>query len=146
MKKVKDILKSKKQQDIITINSSSMVIDVLRLMADKGIGALPVVEYDELVGIISERDYARKVALAGISSHSTPVRDIMTSSVIVVSPEHTMEACMELMTEKRIRHLPIVEEGKLVGMISIGDLVKNIIEDQRAMIEQLEKYIRGETP
>jgi CBS domain-containing protein len=145
MKKVRDILQSKNDDGIFCIDPNAMIVDGLRIMAEKGVGALLVRENGVLVGIMSERDYTRKVALNGLSSHSTDIRQIMTTHVITVSPGHTMEECMELMTDKRIRHLPVMEDGKLLGMISIGDLVKNIIEDQKNMIRQLEQYIRGET-
>ena len=107
-------------------------------------GALIVVEGENVVGIVSERDYARKIALMERSSYTTEVGEIMTSNVITVTPEHKIQHCMELMTEKRLRHLPVLENGKLTGLISIGDVVKDIITDQESMIRQLEQYIRGE--
>jgi CBS domain-containing protein len=112
-------------------------------MADKHIGALPVVRDDELIGIVSERDYARKVILLGRSSSDTPVWQIMSSPVETVSPDDVVHRCMEIMTERRIRHLPVVEQGKLIGIISIGDLVKAVIEEQQQTITQLERYIAG---
>lgn len=145
MKNVRDILRSKPAPQIHSVSPSSKVIDAVKLMAEKGVGALLVLENDQIAGIVSERDYARKVILMARSSHTAEVRDIMTADVICVSPTQSMEYCMELMTEKRLRHLPVVEDGNLIGMISIGDLVKNIISDQRFMIQQLELYIRGET-
>jgi CBS domain-containing protein len=144
MKNVRDILNSK-AGGTYSIEPGAMVVEALRQMAEKRVGALLVVESGKPVGIFSERDYARKIALMDRSSRTTPVRDVMTSDLIWASPSDTMEHCMELMTEKRIRHLPIVDGGELVGLISIGDLVKNIIEDQKAMILQLENYVRGET-
>ena len=122
-----------------------MVREALRQMAEKRVGALLVVENGKPVGIFSERDYARKIALLDRSSRTTEVRQVMTADLISAGPADTMEYCMELMTEKRIRHLPVMENGELIGLISIGDLVKNIIEDQKAMIKQLEQYVRGET-
>jgi CBS domain-containing protein len=145
MKNVRDILNSKGNAMIHTVPPGAMVIDALRLMSEKQVGALLVVEDNKPVGILSERDYARKIALLDRSSRTTTVRQVMTSDLIYASPTDTMEHCMELMTDKRIRHLPVMEDGSLVGLISIGDLVKNIIEDQKAMIQQLEQYVRGET-
>ena len=113
-------------------------------MADKGIGALLVTEGSEVVGIITERDYARKVILLERSSQATPVSDIMTAAVMYVHPSQTSSECMKLMTEKRLRHLPVLENGKLLGLLSIGDLVKGVISDQQETIDQLEQYIRGE--
>lgn len=144
MKTVADILRSKANAQIYTIWPSATVLEALTLMADKGIGALIVMENDKVAGILSERDYARKIALMERSSYTTEVSEIMTSNVMTVSPEQTISFCMELMTEKRLRHLPVLEGGKLVGLISIGDLVKDIISDQQSMIRQLEQYIRGE--
>jgi CBS domain-containing protein len=112
-------------------------------MAEKEIGALAVMEGERLVGIISERDYARKVILLGRSSLTTAVKEIMTRRVVCTYPEQPIEECMALVTEKRVRHLPVLEGGKLAGLISIGDLVKSIIADQRLVIEQLERYITG---
>ena len=120
------------------------MLDAVKLMAQHRIGALLVMEGEAVVGIITERDYARKVVLMGRSSKETPVRDIMTSSVMYVSPEQTNEECMALMTENRLRHLPVMDKGKLIGLISIGDLVKDIISEQQFMIQQLEHYIRGD--
>jgi CBS domain-containing protein len=115
----------------------------MKLMADKGIGALLVIEREKVVGIISERDYARKVILQGRSSRTTQVREIMTSRVAYAEPEQNIEECMALMTEMRIRHLPVMESGEICGVISIGDLVKSIIAEQKFIIEQLERYITG---
>lgn len=144
MKSVAHILRSKKHQSIYTIAPDARVWDSLKTMAEKGIGALLVMDGEKIVGIVSERDYARKMALLGRSSENTPVRDIMSSPVMYVSPEHTNEQCMALMTENRLRHLPVLDKGKLVGLISIGDLVKDIISEQQFIIEQLQHYIRGE--
>ncbi|HCT41732.1 MAG TPA: histidine kinase [Moraxellaceae bacterium] len=144
MKTVADILRSKANAQIYTIWPSATVLEALTLMADKGIGALIVMENDKVAGILSERDYARKIALMERSSYTTEVSEIMTSNVMTVTPGQTIEFCMELMTEKRLRHLPVLEGDKLIGLISIGDLVKDIISDQQSMIRQLEQYIRGE--
>src|ERR1700681_3891685 len=144
MKSVAHILKSKPDSTVYTIGPTASVFDVLKLMAEKSIGALVVTEGEQVVGIITERDYARKVILMARSSKDTPVRDIMTSPVMYVRPDHTSEECMVLMTENRLRHLPVVDSGKLVGLISIGDLVKDIISEQRFIIQQLEHYITGE--
>ncbi len=145
MKNVRDILNSKANAKICGVEPGATVVEALKVMADNGVGALLVLENGAPVGIFSERDYARKIALFGRSSQTTLIRDVMTANPISVSPADTMEFCMELVTEKHIRHLPVIENGKLLGLISIGDLVKNIIEDQRAMILQLEMYVRGET-
>jgi CBS domain-containing protein len=119
------------------------VYDALKLMADKNVGAVLVMDADCLVGILSERDYARKVILHGKSSKETPVREIMTGRVVYVRPEQTTEECMALMTDKRVRHLPVLEDEKVIGVISIGDVVKSIISEQGFIIEQLERYISG---
>jgi CBS domain-containing protein len=145
MKIIRDILYSKGDAKVYSIEPGAMVVEALKLMAEKTVGALLVLENGKLVGIFSERDYARKIALMERSSRTTEIRQVMTADLICVSPSDTMEYCMELMTEKHIRHLPVLEQGKLIGLVSIGDLVKNIIEDQKAMIIQLEKYMRGET-
>ncbi len=139
---VKQILQQK-GQDIWFIKPEATVFEALQLMADKGIGALLVLEDEKLVGIFSERDYARKVFLKGKSSKNTPVSDIMTEKVFVVHPSTTTKECMFLMTEKRVRHLPVLDDGQLVGVISIGDVVKAIISEQEFVIEQLETYITG---
>jgi len=144
MKSVASILKSKPDPNVSTIAPTASVFDALKLMADKSIGALVVMEGEQVVGIITERDYARKVILMARSSKETPVRDIMASPVMYVRPDHTSEQCMVLMTENRLRHLPVMDSGKLVGLISIGDLVKDIISEQKFIIEQLEHYISGE--
>ncbi len=142
MKQVRQLLASK-GHDVWSITPDASVYSALEFMAEKDIGALPVLEGERLAGIFSERDYARKVILMGRASKETPVRDVMTEKVYVVQPSYTVEACMALMTEKRIRHLPVVEEDKLIGIISIGDVVKDIIAEQEFVIEQLENYISG---
>ncbi len=126
-----------------SISPDATVYDALRLMADKDIGALLVLEESKLVGILSERDYARKVALKGRFSKDTLVREIMTEDVVYVSPERTIEECMALMTAKRVRHLPVLANDQLVGIISIGDAVKAIISEKEFLIHQLERYITG---
>jgi len=145
MKKVKDILTTKADTETYSITPTAKVWDAIKLMTEKGVGALLVTDSDKLVGIVSERDYLRKVALMGRASQTTEVRDIMTQDPLTVTPDQDMETCMELMTEKRIRHLPVVAEGKLLGMFSIRDLLENTLEEQKHLIQQLEQYIRGET-
>jgi CBS domain-containing protein len=144
VKTAAEILKSKPDQIVHSIAPTASVFDAVKLMADKSIGALLVVEGKRIVGVITERDYARKIILMGRASKETPVSDIMTSEVMYVRPNQTSEECMALMTQNRIRHLPIVDKGTLIGLISIGDLVKDIISEQRFIIDQLEHYIRGE--
>ena len=129
-----------------SIAPNATVFDAIQLMADKNVGALPVLENGSLVGIISERDYTRKVILKGKSSKETPVRDIMTPNPITAHRGDSVSECMHVMTDKRIRHLPVVEEDKMVGMVSIGDLVRRIISAQTATIDNLEKYITGDYP
>lgn len=126
---------------VYAVEPEDPVLEAIRLMADLHVGALLVMKSDELVGIVSERDYARKVILLGRSSSATPVWQIMSSPVISVNPDASVQDCMRLMTERRVRHLPVVSAGRVVGVISIGDLVKQVIEDQRHTIEQLEDYI-----
>ncbi len=142
MSTVRDLLNAKGSAVWVTTPDTS-VYEALRQMAEKNVGALLVVESEQLRGIFSERDYARKVVLKGRFSSETSVSEVMTSKVITVTPYQTIEECMELMTDKRIRHLPVLEKEKLVGLISIGDVVKNIIEEQRATINHLEGYITG---
>jgi CBS domain-containing protein len=144
MKSAAQILKSKPEQTVHNITPSTSVFDAVRRMAEKNIGALLVMEDVKIVGIITERDYARKIILMGRSSKETPVRDIMTSPVMYVRPDHTNEECMALMTDNRVRHLPVMDNGKLIGLISIGDLVKDIIAEQKFTIQQLEHYIMGD--
>ena len=141
---VAEILKSKPDTTVHTIAPTALVFDALKLMADKGIGALLVTEGVAIAGIFTERDYARKIALMGRTSSVTQVRDVMTSAVRFVRPDQTSEQCMQIMSTGRMRHLPVVDANdKLVGMISIGDLVKDIISEQKFIIEQLEHYITG---
>jgi CBS domain-containing protein len=140
MKTVKQILDAK-GREVWTIQPEASVFEAIQLMAEKKVGALVVADGDKPVGIISERDYARKVILKGKSSQETPIRDIMTTDVVCTRLDQTVEECMALMTEKRIRHLPVLDGEQLVGIISIGDLVKTIIAEQQFMIEQLEHYI-----
>lgn len=142
MKLVKHLLDSKAQH-IISVAPETSVLDAIKLMADKAIGSLVVMEGDALCGIMTERDYARKVIIKGRSSQDTPVSDIMSSKVYTTSSAETVNSCMALMSKKRIRHLPVVEDDKVLGMISIGDLVQAIISDQQEEIEQLEHYISG---
>jgi len=143
MKTVSDLLRVKGNQ-VWSIGPDATVYDALTLMAEKDVGALLVLDnVGQLVGILSERDYARKIVLKGKTSRETPVREIMTKKVLWVRPDQTIEEIMALMTNKRIRHLPVLEEGRLVGVISIGDVVRAIISEQEFMIEQLENYITG---
>ena len=137
---VKSIL-DKKGWGAWTISPDAKVIDALRIMAEKNVGALVVIEKDNIVGIISERDYARKIILKGLQSNDIPVRDIMTAQVYHVYSDTTAEQCMALITEKHIRHLPVRNQGKLAGIISIGDIVKAITTDQKITIENLEDFI-----
>jgi len=139
---VKQIL-SEKGHEVWSTSPSTTVFDALKFMSDKGIGALVVLDDLKVVGVYSERDYARKVILDGKSSKDLPVKEIMTRRVVCVKPENTTEECMALMTDKHIRHLPVVEDDELVGIISIGDIVKAIISQQEFVIEQLENYITG---
>ena len=144
MKSVAEILRSKPEQAVHAIAPSASVFDAVKLMAEKSIGALLVMENQKIDGIITERDYARKIVLMGRSSKETPVRDIMTSPVMYVRPDQTNDECMALMTDNRLRHLPVIDNGKLIGLISIGDLVKDIISEQKFIIDQLEHYIMGD--
>jgi len=142
MKTVRQLLEMKGNRVLSTTPDTS-VYDALLVMAEMEIGALIVMEGERLAGIFSERDYARNVVLKGKTSRETPVREIMTASVITVAPEQTVEDCMNLMSNKRIRHLPVLENGKVVGMLSIGDLVKETIAHQQFLISQLESYIKS---
>ena len=142
--KVRDILLAKGDR-VWTVAPDDTVFDALKLMADKNIGSVLVMDGEELVGILSERDYARKVVLHGKTSRSLPVREIMTGEVETISPDEKIDRCMTLMTEKHIRHLPVLEDGKVVGLISIGDVVKAVIEDQAFLLDQMEAYIAGQS-
>ena len=142
MKTVRDILEVKGRM-VWSVDPASTVFDALSLMAEKEIGALVVLDEARVAGIISERDYARKVILHGRASPTTRVEEIMTSHVAYTHLDQSIEECMAIMTDKRIRHLPVLQDGKLIGLISIGDLVKAIIADQKFIIEQLERYITG---
>ncbi len=139
---VKHLLDAK-GRDVLSIAPDASVLDAIKKMAEHGIGALLVMDGDTLSGIVTERDYARKVILLGRYSDDTPVRDIMTADVQTVSSDNNVRHCMDLMTDKRVRHLPVLEEGRVGGVISIGDLVKAIIEEQQQEIEQLGHYISG---
>jgi len=143
MTTVAQILKSKRDQTVATISPGASVFEAVQKMAERNIGALVVVENGKVVGVVTERDYARKVALMARTSRDTPVRDIMSAPVMYVRPSQTNEECMALMTENRLRHLPVMEDERMVGLISIGDLVKDIISEQKMIIEQLEHYIAG---
>ena len=139
---VRDLLQTKSDQ-VWTINPHATVYAALELMAAKNIGAIVVTENDRVVGIFSERDYARKVILLGRASKTTPVSELMTRDVLYVSRNDTIENCMALMTNKHLRHLPVIEAGKLVGLVSIGDVVKAVISDHEFTIRELEHYITG---
>ena len=144
MKNVAQILRSKSDPTVHTVVPTASMFDALKLMAEKNIGALLIMEGETIVGMVSERDYARKIVLMGRSSKETPVRDVMTCPVMYVGPQQSTEECMALMTEKRLRHLPVLDGGKLIGLISIGDLVKDIISEQNFVIDQLQCYISGQ--
>lgn len=142
MLRVKHLLGEKASgMEVWSIEAEDPVLEAIQLMADKHVGALPVMRGASLVGIVSERDYARKVILHGRSSAETPVWEIMSSPVITVTPDDTVHHCMQIVTEKRVRHLPVIERGQLIGIVSIGDLVKAVIDEQQETITQLEKYI-----
>lgn len=143
MTTVAQVLQDKPQQAVYTIAPDATVLEAISLMAEKGIGALIVTQEDAVVGILSERDYTRKVALMERSSFNTTVNEIMTAKVLTITRSATVEYCLELMTDKHLRHLPIVEKNKLIGLISIGDLVKAAMEDQKKLIDQLQQYISG---
>ena len=140
MRTVRHLLEAK-APEVFAIGPDAPVIDAIRLMAEKRIGAVVVMQAGRLVGILSERDYARKIVLQGRSSKDTPVRDIMTSDVISVGLNDTTDRCMQLVTDKRIRHLPVLDGGNVLGVVSIGDLVKAVIEDQQLELDQLQRYI-----
>jgi CBS domain-containing protein len=143
MKTVSDLLKAKPHR-LVTVRKEQSVLDAIKILAQEDIGAALVMEGDRLAGIVSERDYTRKVILKGRASDTTRVEEIMTSKVICVSPRTGTRECMHLMSEKQIRHLPVVEDGKAIGMVSIRDIVSDIIADQDFTIEQLEHYISGQ--
>ena len=138
-----DAILNQKSGDIWTVSPDETVYDAIKLMAEKNVGALLVMEGEKIVGMVTERDYARKVVLQGRSSATTPVRDIMSAPVITASPADTVEHAMRLMTDRRIRHLPVVRGEAVVGVVSIGDLVRSIIDAQRSTIEALQSYIQG---
>ena len=140
MRTVRQLL-ADKPAEVFAVAPEAPVVEAIRLMADKSIGAVLVLRGEALAGILSERDYARKVVLQGRSSADTPASAIMTAQVVTVGPDTPVTACMQLMTERRIRHLPVVEGGQVVGVISIGDLVKAVIEDQKIQLDQLQRYI-----
>ena len=142
MRSVRHLLEAK-APEVFAIGPDEPVVDAIRLMADKRIGALLVMQGGTLVGIVSERDYARKVVLQGKSSRDTPVRDIMTAEVMTVGLDDTAEHCMQLVTNRRIRHLPVMDGGHVLGVVSIGDLVRAVIEDQQVELDQLQRYIAG---
>ena len=142
MRTIKQLLDDK-GRDIWSVTPETSVFDAIKLMAEKEVGALMVTEGGRPVGIISERDYARKIIIRGLSSRDTPVKDIMTARVVYARPDQTVRECMGMMSEKRIRHLPVMEGEQLLGVISIGDLVKAIIAEQEYTIQQLEQYISG---
>ena len=140
MRTVRQLLGSK-TPEIFAVSPDASVLDAIKLMAEKGVGAVLAMQGARLCGIVSERDYARKVVLQGRSSSNTPVRDIMTAKVVTVRPDDSVEHCMQVVTEHRIRHLPVAEGDAIVGVISIGDLVKAVIEDQKVELDQLQRYI-----
>lgn len=142
MRQVKHLLESK-GRDVVTASPTDTVLSALERMAEHGIGALVVMDGDTLAGLMSERDYARKVILKSRHSSDTPVAEIMSTPVITIGPEASVAECMELCTRKRMRHLPVIEDNRLVGLVSIGDLVKAVIDDQSEEIEHLQNYIAG---
>jgi len=142
MRLVRDLL-AEKGNEVWGVAPDASVLDALRLMAERRVGALLVLEGDKLAGLFSERDYARKVILEGKASKDTPVRDIMSTKIVCVGPDESTDECMSLMTENRIRHLPVMNDGKLEGVISIGDVVKAVIAEREQVIEHLEHYISG---
>ena len=141
MTNVAQVIQNKIEQNIFTISPESTVLEAISLMADKGIGALVVTDQDKVVGIFSERDYTRKIILMERTSKEATVSEIMTARVLTVTKSNSVEDCLNLMTDRHLRHLPVVENDKLIGLISIGDLVKVVMEDQRKLIDQLQQYI-----
>ena len=146
MRAISNILHSKHDQAIYVISPSASVYDALRLMAEKNLGALIVLEDDKIVGILSERDYARKGPLMGHASRETQVHQIMTTPVVFITPRHTVDECMAMMTQRHFRHLPVLQGDAVIGVISIGDMVKWVISDQAQTIQTLEGYISGAYP
>lgn len=144
MKTVAQIIQTKQIQQVHTIEADATVLTALQVMAEHNIGALPVTEEGKVIGVISERDYARKCVLQGRSSIGTMVRELMNSPVTTVTPTQSVSECLSLITDRHLRHLPVVEDDQLVGLVSIGDLVKETIAEQEELIQQLEQYIRGE--
>ncbi|SEJ89603.1 CBS domain-containing protein [Achromobacter sp. NFACC18-2] len=144
MKTVAELLREKANHAVVTVSPDSSVFDAVKTMADRSIGAVVVVEGEVVLGMLTERDYARKIVLQDRSSRTTKVRDIMTDSVYYVSPTDTREHCMAMMTERHFRHLPVIENDKLIGLLSIGDLVKDVMSEQKFIIHELERYITGE--
>ena len=142
MHNIRDILRTKGTA-IWSVAPEDTVLEAIRLMAKRGVGALPVMKGDQLVGFFSERDYSRKVILQGLRSQDTPVGTVMSTPVLTISPDATVQQGLSMMTEKYIRHLPVTDGSGVIGVVSIGDLVKAVIEDQEALIEQLERYITG---
>lgn len=143
MKTVAEVLRGKAHTTIYRVDPTTTVLEAAELMAEKGIGAVLVMERDELVGIVTERDYVRRVAAKDRSSYGTEVQEIMTSNLYVVGPKDSNQFCMQLMTEKNLRHLPVLDEGKVIGLLSIRDLVRDITAEQESLIQHLEQYIRG---
>ncbi|MFP6851502.1 MAG: CBS domain-containing protein [Pseudomonas sp.] len=141
---VAEILRAKPQAAVYSVSPTTSVLEAIQLMAEKGIGALVVLDKGRLAGIVSERDYARKVVLLERSAADTAISEIMTADVLTVSPRDTSQDCMQVMTDRHLRHLPVLAEGELIGLLSIGDLVKHTIAEQASLIQQLEQYIRGE--
>jgi len=142
MTRVKHLL-ARKGRDVWSVEANQPILEAIRIMAERHVGALPVLRGGQLVGLVSERDYARKVVLLGRSSSDTPVEQIMSSPVVTVTQDETIQRCMEIMTERRFRHLPVIHGESMVGMISIGDCVRAVIEEQQDTIQQLERFISG---
>lgn len=144
MRTVAQVIQTKQIQQVHTIGADETILRALQLMAEHNIGALPVTEDGQVIGVISERDYSRKCVLKGRASVGTMVREIMSSPVTTVTPKQSVSECLSLITDRHLRHLPVVEDGRLVGLVSIGDLVKETIAEQQELIQQMEQYIRGE--